>query len=144
MKTKFKYQDGKLLDKNGKEVGRLQKDGYLQFFVGGKGYLVHRIIYELVYGASPEFIDHIDGNRLNNHHENLRPATRNQNQHNRKINTNNKSGAKGVSLSRGKWQVRVQIDGKEKFFGRYDDIELADLVAQEARNKYHGQYARHK
>ena len=28
-------------------------------------------------------------------------------------------------------------------FGGFDDIELAGLVAEEARNKYHGKFARH-
>ena len=140
----YDHVNGSLLNKNGEAVGCVNKDGYLQVNIGGKLKLVHRIIYEIVYGFVPEFVDHVDGNRLNNRPENLRPATRNQNQHNRKLNSNNKSGVKGVSFSRGKWQVRVQINGKERFFGRHEDIELAELVAQEARNKYHGDYVRHK
>jgi hypothetical protein len=36
------------------------------------------------------------------------------------------------------------INGKDVHFGSYDDIELADLVATEARDKYFGNFARHK
>lgn len=35
------------------------------------------------------------------------------------------------------------VNGKLKYFGLYADIEFAGLAAQEARNKYHGAFARH-
>jgi hypothetical protein len=36
----------------------------------------------------------------------------------------------------------MNINGVRKIFGYFADIELADLVAQEARSKYHGEFAR--
>jgi hypothetical protein len=39
--------------------------------------------------------------------------------------------------------VRVKVNKKQKHIGVFEDIELADLVAQEARNKFHGAFARH-
>jgi hypothetical protein len=40
--------------------------------------------------------------------------------------------------------VCVRVNKKEKYFGIYDDIELAELVATEVRNKYHKEFARHQ
>jgi len=55
----------------------------------------------------------------------------------------NTSGYRGVSKHKqsGKWKVDVKAKGKKIFFGLFDDIELAGLVAEEARAKLHGDYA---
>jgi hypothetical protein len=43
-----------------------------------------------------QYVDHIDGNRQNNHSSNLRWVTNQQNQLNKKMQTNNTSGITGV------------------------------------------------
>ena len=65
----------------------------------GKRYLVHRVIWVLVYGnISPNLdIDHIDGNPWNNKISNLRLVEKKINQRNRKKMKNNKTGVCGVS-----------------------------------------------
>ena len=35
------------------------------------------------------------------------------------------------------------VNKQNKFFGLFKDLELASLVADEARNKYHGEFANH-
>lgn len=40
------------------------------------------------------------------------------------------------------WMAQLVIDGKNTYLGSFDDLELAELVVVEARNKYHGLYAR--
>ena len=57
----------------------------------------------------------------------------------------NTSGIKSVSWdkNRNKWHVQVISEKKVVFQKRFDDIELAEFVAIEARNKYHGKFARH-
>ena len=111
-----------------------------------KNYLNHRIIFVMFNGYLPEFLDHIDGNSLNNKIENLREATQQQNCINRKHHSNSKSPYKNVYWNKAakKWQVYCRIDGHLKYFGIFEDLELADLVAQEARAKYHGEFARFK
>ena len=44
--------------------------------------------------------------------------------------------------ARNKWAVRIRINKVMTSIGRFDNLELADLVAQEARDKFHGYFAR--
>lgn len=131
--------------KSGNKAGIIGSTGYLQTKIDGKRCMVHRVIFLMFHGFTPEFVDHIDNNKLNNRIENLRAASKAQNGHNVGIRSTNTSGAKGVYWKKQdkKWCVRVRFDGKRKFLGLYDDLELAELVAIEARNKYHGEYANH-
>ena len=147
----FEYRDGNLywkvnrrIVKAGELAGSVAKDGYCRVKFEQKFYLAHRIIFMIHHGYMPNVIDHIDGNPSNNKIENLRECTVSQNGMNSKVSITNKSGIKGVSWSKlsGKWQVRVQVDKHQKYFGVYEDKELADLVAIEARNKLHGSFAR--
>jgi hypothetical protein len=149
----FEYCDGKLFRKadgwsrwkKGTQVGSIGNEGYLSIEIFGKNYKAHRLIFLMHYGWLPDEVDHQDGNRLNNKIDNLRPATKNQNQHNRKISKNNTSGVKGVSYRSctNKWRVRVMLNNKSISIGDFKDLELAELVATMAREKYHGTYARH-
>ena len=108
-----------------------------------KHYAVHRVVFLLTQGWLPDCVDHIDNNPNNNRSENLRAATRLQNQHNRRTNTKSKTGIKNVSPHQGKWQVRFSIRGKTKHIGCFDDIDLAELVACEMRSLLHKEFARH-
>jgi hypothetical protein len=56
---------------------------------------------------------------------------------------NNTSGYRGVSWhNKSKtWSVRVTLNKKTKHFGYFKDLELAGLVANEARQLFHGKYA---
>jgi len=91
----------------------------------------------------PLEVDHIDADRHNNQIENLRAATSAQNQRNKPLQRNNTSGHKNVRWANGKWAVELKINGKAKYFGRFEDLELAALMASEVRDKYHGEFARH-
>ena len=142
----FEYKDGVLYRrKNGQKAGTKHHTGYTQIVANRKLHNAHRLIFLLHHGWLPEVIDHIDGNRSNDKIENLRPATWVENLQNMKIRPNNKSGCKNVSWSKekSKWVVQLSINKKPTYFGRFDDLELADLVATEARNKYHKHFARH-
>lgn len=150
----FEYRDGKLYCKEktskksknviGQEIGHINPSEYLRTKIKYKEYFIHKIIYLMHHGYMPQIVDHIDGNRQNNKIENLRAVNLSQNQHNRGVDGRNTSGYKNVSWCKrtNKWQVSIGIINKRIHFGRFDDIELADLVAQEARNKYHGQFSR--
>lgn len=149
----FTYKDGELYWKVApcKSVAANQKAGYFnkkykKIKIKHKSYFAHRLIYMMFHGYVPEFIDHIDNNPENNRIENLRPATRQQNNSNAKLRMDATSGAKGVNWHKKqqKWNVRVSINGKRQNIGAFDDHELAELVAVMAREKYHGAFARHQ
>jgi hypothetical protein len=150
----FEYRDGKLFAKingfrskhrAGDRVGGPSKNGYWTIRHKGKIYLEHRLIYTMFHGEVPKFLDHINGDKLDNHIENLRPCTLVENQRNKKLSKANKSGYKGVSWreSRKAWRVAIRTDGKRIELGCFEDLELAGLVADMAREKYHGQFCRH-
>jgi hypothetical protein len=106
-----------------------------------KNLFMHRLLLNIT--SNDLFVDHIDGNGLNNQRSNLRICTREQNQRNRPKNKNNKSGYKGVfwDKERNKWQAKIMVDKKPIYLGRFDDLELAGFVYQEAARKYHKEYA---
>jgi hypothetical protein len=148
------YEDGKLYWKTkqsrktviGAEAGTLRKtDGYRQIMIYRKVYRTHRLIYLYHHGYMPVKVDHKDNNPFNNHIENLRPATTSENACNVGFRPDNTSGAKGVTWdkSKNKWMVRVYANGRCLNLGRFKDFELADLVATEARVKYHKEFANH-
>lgn len=41
-----------------------------------------------------------------------------------------------------KYIARISINGKRKFIGLFENLELAELVMLEARNKYHKEFSR--
>lgn len=150
IKELFEYRNGELYWKRrtsptanaGDIAGNLKGNGYKQVTINNKLYLLHRIIYLWHHGYIPKLIDHRDNNGLNNRIENLRDATSNQNQNNRKLSKASGSGVKDVYKVGNKWQVRFTVSGKRKAFGCYYDIEVAKFVADTMRHKYHGQFAR--
>jgi hypothetical protein len=126
-------------------AGTIRKDGYVRLSINNKLYYSHRFIYMMFYGEMPIQIDHIDGNPSNNKIENLRKANNFQNSLNKSITKANTSGYKNVywHKSASKWSVEIKAYDKKMYFGVFEDLELADLVAQEARAKYHKEWANH-
>jgi hypothetical protein len=126
-------------------AGTKRKDGYIQIKVKNELILSHRLAWIYMYGYLPKYIDHINGQRDDNRIINIREVSNQQNSLNSKISKNNTSGIKGVywDKSRNKWVARLFVNGQCKFFKRFDDIDLAKLVIEEVRIKYHGKYANH-
>ena len=146
LKELFTYTpDGKFIrNKNGKEVicSQTQQHKYLRIFIDGKAHMLHRMIFLYHHGYLPKITDHIDGNRYNNTIENLREVNQSQNCLNRSHMKHSKSPFKNVYLQKNhnrsdwkrNWVVALTVNGKRKYFGSFEDLDLADLVAQEARN----------
>ena len=147
LNNKYHYIDGDLyLKTNNKKIGSPDKDGYLKTQINRVDLRNHRIIFMMFHGYLPKQIDHIDGNPKNNRIENLRACDNTTNAYNAKKPKNNTSGVKNVHWhkERKQWQVMFAINGKRKSFGMFEDLELAELVAMEAREKHHKEFARHK
>jgi hypothetical protein len=154
LNTLFMYSNGKLLVNqpnlrsrlsHGERAGGVSKNGYRTVRIHGKAYLEHRIIYTMIHGSCPEYLDHINGNRQDNRIENLRPCNLMENQRNKKLSKANKSGHKNVSWkqSTNRWRVHIRTSGERIEIGQFEDLELAALVAEMAREKYHGTFCRH-
>lgn len=87
----------------------------------------HRLAWLYVHGEDAELIDHIDSDGLNNKIKNLRNTSSLINTRKGKIQTNNKSGFKGVSLrsDTGRWSARCKVGRKFKSLGCFDTKEAA-------------------
>ncbi len=131
--------------KGGKNNGH----GYLAVNLYKNGKQSTRLIHRLVVNAfieNPEnkpFVDHINGDILNNCVDNLRWATISENQMNSKKKKNNTSGIKGVfwHKQRNKWQAQIQFDGKSMHLGYFDDIEMAKEARQSAVERIYKEFA---
>lgn len=129
----------------GQAAGFLRKDGYLTVAVDGTHYLVHRIIWLWGAGEWPtEQIDHIDSDRANNRWANLREASPQQNNINKRISRANSSGVKGAVFhpQSGKWRARVQRSGKQVQIGMFETPELAGAAYLVAAKTIQGAFAR--
>jgi len=151
----FEYRDGclywiKASHQNksylvGTIAGSIHKTGYRHITWLGKIHKAHRLIFMLHHGYLPKEIDHINMDRADNRIENLRQVSRSENQCNRLTLKNNTSGYPGVSWHKKTqaWLVRIMKNGKSISLGYFKDLELAGLVAHEARDKFHGKFANH-
>ena len=121
----------------GDTVGYLRSDGYLRTSIDGKGYMCHRLAWLYVHGEFPEeYIDHINGNKSDNRICNLREATNKQNQKNRKVQANNKTGYRCVSYHKhnNRYIAAMQIDGKSSYIGSYaTPLEASDAYEERAK-----------
>jgi len=145
IKKLFLYDNGILYRKSTKKPACPNSivKGYGTVKINNKNYKQHRIIFLYHHGYLPKALDHIDRNKLNNKIENLRPATKNGNNHNVGLSSHNTSGYKGVYFHkpRKKWRAMIKINRKQIAIGRFDTKEEAALAYNKGALKYHGKFA---
>ena len=157
IKSSWKIQEGVLVwarkANGGKNVGdpvgfSVRKAGHKNVYltIGGKlqGFVYARVVWMLHYGKWPEQeIDHIDCNPQNDAIENLRQASREENNQNTRFGRSGKT-CKGTFQDKrtGKWHCQVQAFGK--VHGRYGfETEQQAYDARMALAKdLHGEFAR--
>jgi len=118
------------------------------------GYLVRRIDTKTIIWFSREvakrmgldttkIIDHIDRNRLNNSRDNLRAATKQQNNSNKSKPATNTSGYKGVYFDNKakKWRSQISIKNQTKYLGIFTDIVDAAKAYDRAAIEIYGDFA---
>jgi len=155
VKELFDYKDGYLYWKvsrtvavkagmlagteNDGKYGKRRKIGVYPF---GKLY-ASRLIYLWHHGWMPEFIDHEDTNPENNKIDNLRPATKRQNNTNCKSAKGSSSKYLGVSLHKktGRWMASIGLGYKKIYLGLHDTEELAALAYNKEAKNINGEFA---
>ena len=96
--------------------------------------MMHRFILR---AQSDQEIDHINKNKLDNTRENIRFASRGQNQQN-VIRHNGSSQFKGVRKYYRKWTARITVEKHEINLGSFDSEQLAAIAYNDAARKFYG------
>lgn len=117
------------------------RDNFYAVRLNGCAYIyMHRMLM----GFPPGEVDHRNMDGLDNRRANLRCASNSQNQANRGLQKNNKSGFKGVSWceKRKHWRARIKVDYKEVWLGYFESPKEASLAYQIAAKQHFGEFAR--
>jgi hypothetical protein len=151
LQSLFEYDDGFLYWKKYKYprrkdllVGTLGKVGRIYTKLNKKTYLVHRLIFLHQKGFLPKYVDHIDGNPVNNKIDNLREASQVQNCQNKKLAKNNTCGFKGVTKYGNKFMAQIQVNKVKKHLGYFKTPSEAHAAYKKEADKSFGQFSRHK
>lgn len=88
------------------------------------------------------YVDHINGNRLDNRKVNLRICSNQENNFNTVKRSINTSGYKGIwyDKTRDKWCSEIKVNGKKIFIGRYINIENAAFTRFYAESLLHKEF----
>lgn len=127
--------------------GRLSANGYWRIRVNHENHLSHRLAWLYMTGQWPKYwIDHIDGNKLNNKFSNLRECTPSQNHQNKKTMSNNKTALKGSWFDKAnkKYKAAISINGIQITIGYFNTVEEAHNAYCKAAKELYGSFARLK
>lgn len=133
-------------------TGEIWKDGarrdyrdglYRSVCNGGIRVLAHRLAWRLQTGQWPEnLVDHRNLNKQDNCFDNLRDATRSENEFNKPANKNGLSGERGVYFDSClcRWKIGITANGNR--FVAYASHKIsAILAARLIRRELHGDFA---
>lgn len=151
IRERFYYQDGRIfVKKTGQWKGKVgdeagtstRKDGRRIIQVCGKRFFTHQIVWLMFHDSLPDTtIDHKDRDCTNNKIENLRSATRSEQQVNKRLSSQNTSGYRGVSF-------RKQVKAKpwratvgDIHLGYYATAEEAARAYDEKALEVYGEFA---
>jgi hypothetical protein len=118
----------------------------LMFSITVSGYAINQTddrttyLHKLIH-PSNSYVDHINGDKLDNRRSNLRPVTNSQNMMNRGKTCANTSGYKGVFKNRSLWMARIKVDGEPIYLGSFVTKEEAAFKYDIAAKKYHKEFA---
>ncbi len=134
------------------KTGRILKPGssrgYLFVMLCRNGVAKIHYIHKLVareWVTNPEgkrCVDHRDGDRTNNHFENLRYATYSENNRHRSKRANTTSMYYGVCFHKetDKWRAQIQIGGKRKHLGYFSSEKEAAEVFNTAAAEFYKEF----
>ena len=100
-------------------------------------------MHHLLKGKTGLFVDHIDGNGLNNQKTNLRVCSPQQNNFNRTGNRRNASGLKGVrKTDSGKYYAQIRRAGQYYYLGIHKSATEAATIYNAKAKELFGEFAR--
>ena len=109
-----------------------------------KSHRIHRLVANafIENPNNKECVDHKNNDKTNNHISNLRFATNKENQHNRKLSSNNTSNVKGVCFDKTaeKWKAQIQINGIKIHIGYFTNLDDAKSARINRANEAFGEY----
>ena len=124
----------------GKVAGYRKRSGYLAIYLAGGHRMAHRIIWAMVTGRWPEFIDHANRVKNDNRIENLRECSRSQNLHNA-IQPPGASGLPGAMWHCNRWRTGLRIKGKFVKLGTFKTAEECSAAYVKAKNELCGEFS---
>ena len=155
LKKLFTYENGLLIrnfDSGGQKSGSVcgwenkvsRGKKYIRMNVLGKQIYLHQAIFLYCNGYLPKYIDHVNGNSLDNRIENLREANQSLNTANSVLSKANTSGYKGVVWRNDtkKWMAQITKNRKCYNLGSFENIEDAANAYKIASEKLFGEFAR--
>ena len=133
----FTWRFGRPKAKAGAIAGSENWKGYWLICVDGNRHRAHRLAWLYVHGEMPEHtIDHINQDKKDNRIANLRAVTNAENHRNMGIQSNNKTGYRGVSYAkeRGKFTARIKDGEVYRNLGYFNCAASAAIAY--AKSKY--------
>lgn len=127
----------------GDRAGTINK-GYVMIRIPHRVYSAHRLAWLYMTGGWPKnCIDHINLERSDNRWLNLREATFSQNHCNKRKQSNNTSGLKGVTRHSVKWRAKIKIGDKHVHLGLFDCPAAAAFAYMISADAHFGEFARY-
>jgi len=134
VKKRLKYSKRKV----GDIANSKHSSGYEVINIQGTKIMAHRLIYFMYYGelpAYPEYeVDHINHNRSDNRISNLRLVTKESNQKNASLRSDNKSSEVGITWNTrdSLYTIQCTSNGRTLYLGCSKSLELAKEIRDKA------------
>jgi hypothetical protein len=144
----FRWREDKGRMKAGDIAGDRTGNGYWRLRVDMVRYAAHRLAWKYVHGVDPSiYIDHINGNRLDNRICNLREADTNQNLFNGTPKAGKAVQYRGVNIRRRKsgretFYAIITAHGKGHWLGTFQSAEAASAAYEAKAKELFGEYTR--
>lgn len=109
------------------------------------GKRTHVKMHHDIFGkCSGKVLDHANRNGLDNRKQNLRFATRSQNNANARVKTNSKSQVKGCWFNpkTNLWVSWLAFEGKKIYVGKFKNLEDAKIAFANKHKQVYGEFSR--
>lgn len=136
----FRWKHSRGPNKANEVAGWKHYTGYLYIGFDNQQFKAHRLAWVFIHGCPPAgMLDHIDRDIRNNRISNLREASEQQNNQNKRPYRNSRTGVKGIgwSAQSRKWRARIQANGRVHSLGLFSSFEEALQARQTAETALH-------